>query len=144
MLVGFPGETQKDFDELCQFVQDYPFDRLGVFTYSHEEDTSAYTLADAVPATVKLARQNQLMALQRTISHEKNLRLIGQTVRVMIDRKEKAGFTGRSEADSPEVDQEIHIMHSKQRLMPGDFVMVRITEAEDYDLIGEIVPDRHS
>lgn len=139
MLVGFPGESEADFEELCQFIREYKFDRLGVFTYSHEEDTSAYKLEDDIPESVKVARQNKLMEIQREISLEHNLKMVGREIRVIIDRKEKSGYSGRSEADSPEVDQEIHILNKKLKLTAGQFVSVRITEADDYDLIGDII-----
>jgi len=139
MLVGFPDESDRHFEELCAFVQEVKFDRLGVFTYSHEEDTSAYTKADNIPEEIKSARSNQLMEIQREISREKNENKVGTTLNVIIDRKEKNKWVGRSEADSPEVDQEIHIMGASRSLTPGTFVPVLIKEAEDYDLLGEIV-----
>ncbi|MEP7266415.1 MAG: 30S ribosomal protein S12 methylthiotransferase RimO [Saprospiraceae bacterium] len=136
MLVGFPGETDEDFEELCTFVQEQKFDRLGVFTYSHEEDTSAFQLKDNVPEKVKIARQNRLMEVQREIAAAKNQSKIGSVLQVIIDRKQASGWMGRSEADSPEVDQEIHILNPSSKLKAGDFVEVVITEADDYDLIG--------
>lgn len=138
-LVGFPGETDRDFEELCDFIKEMQFDRLGVFTYSHEEDTSAYKLEDSIPEAVKIERQNRLMEIQRDISHSKNQQKIGQTVTVIIDRKEAGGWIGRSEADSPEVDQEIHINVGKTKLSAGQFVEVKITDADDYDLMAELV-----
>lgn len=138
-LVGFPGETDRDFEELCDFIKEMQFDRLGVFTYSHEEDTSAYKLEDSIPESVKIERQNRLMEIQRDISHSKNQQKIGETVKVIIDRKEAGGWIGRSEADSPEVDQEIHINVGKTKLSAGQFVEVKITDADDYDLMAELV-----
>lgn len=138
MLVGFPDESESDFEELCDFVSETKFDRLGVFMYSHEEDTSAYSKMDNIPAQVKSERSNRLMEIQREISRAKNETKIGTTVKVLVDRKEKNKWVGRSEADSPEVDQEIHILGTKHQLSPGSFVSVLITEAEDYDLLGEI------
>lgn len=139
MLVGFPDESEKDFEELCGFVSDLKFDRLGVFTYSHEEDTSAFVKEDNIPQHIKTERSNQLMEIQREISRAKNETKVGTTLKVIVDRKERKKWVGRSESDSPEVDQEIHIMSSAKTLLPGTFVSVRIQEAEDYDLIGEIV-----
>ncbi|MEO5583702.1 MAG: 30S ribosomal protein S12 methylthiotransferase RimO, partial [Saprospiraceae bacterium] len=139
MLVGFPGETEEDFRELFEFIIENRFDRLGVFTYSHEEDTSAFNLIDDVPAAIKIQRQNKLMEVQREISADKNQSLLGSTCTVIIDRKEKSGWVGRSQCDSPEVDQEIHILDPKAKLRPGQFVQVLIDEAEDYDLIGHLI-----
>ena len=140
MLVGFPGESEADFEELCDFVRLMQFDRLGVFTYSHEEDTSAYKLDDNIPENVKVSRQNKLMEIQRGISSEKNQRMIGRSIRIIIDRKEKAGWVGRSEADSPEVDQEIHILNPSLKFTAGQLVYTTIIDADDYDLIGQIDP----
>jgi ribosomal protein S12 methylthiotransferase len=139
MLVGFPGETEEDFNELCEFIKETRFDRLGVFTYSHEEDTSAFNLVDDVASEIKIKRQNKLMEIQREISADKNQSLLGTLVKVIIDRKEKSGWVGRSQSDSPEVDQEIHILDPKAKLYPGQFVQVLIDEAEDYDLIGHLI-----
>lgn len=139
MLVGFPNETEREFDELCDFISAMQFDRLGVFTYSHEEDTSAFQLEDAVPEKVKTERADRLMEIQRDISRTKNEFKIGRIIPVMIDRKDKKHWVGRSEGDSPEVDQEIHLAPAKEALRPGTIVSVRITAAEDYDLMGEIV-----
>ena len=139
MLVGFPGETDKDFEELCDFIKEMQFYRLGVFTDSHEDDTSAYKLDDSIPENVKIDRQNRLMEIQRDISNSKNQQKIGETVKVIIDRKEASGWIGRSEADSPEVDQEIHFTAGKIKLSAGQFVQVKITDADDYDLMAELV-----
>ncbi|HNR08124.1 MAG TPA: 30S ribosomal protein S12 methylthiotransferase RimO [Saprospiraceae bacterium] len=139
LLVGFPNETEKEFDELCDFITAMQFDRLGVFTYSPEEDTEAYSLQDLVPEEIKTARADRIMEIQRDISRMKNESKIGRILPVMIDRKEKKHWVGRSEADSPEVDQEIHLAPTKESLQPGNLVSIRITGAEDYDLMGEIV-----
>lgn len=139
MLVGFPGETEQDFKDLCDFVEQMKFDRLGVFTYSHEEDTTAYKLEDDIPAETKTDRMNQLMEIQRTISAEKNNKKVGTKMRIIIDRKEKTGWAGRSEGDSPEVDQEIHILDPKLKLKAGQMVNVHIESADDYDLIATLV-----
>jgi ribosomal protein S12 methylthiotransferase len=139
MLVGFPGETEEEFAELCQFVEDMQLDRLGVFQYSHEESTRAYELEDDVPAEVKTERADRLMEIQSTISFEKNLAKVGQTFKVLIDRKEGGYFVGRTEGDSAEVDNEVLIPAKKQYARIGDFAQVKITEATEYDLFGVLV-----
>ncbi|MCB0635681.1 MAG: 30S ribosomal protein S12 methylthiotransferase RimO [Lewinella sp.] len=139
MLVGFPGETEEEFEELCAFVRDMRFERLGVFQYSHEEDTRAYDLADDVPAEVKAERANRLMEIQQEISFELNQARIGQTYRVLIDRKEGGYFVGRTEYDSPEVDNEVLISAEDNYVRIGDFATVEITDAAEYDLFGEVV-----
>lgn len=138
MLVGFPGETDTEFEELCQFIKDMHFDRLGVFKYSHEEDTPAYELEDDVPDELKTERANQLMAIQQDISLANNESKIGKTFKVLFDRKEGGHFIGRSEFDSPEVDNEV-LVTADQFIRLGDFAMVKITDATDYDLIGEVL-----
>lgn len=138
MLVGHPGETQADIEELGAFVQKMKFDRLGVFQYSHEENTHAGTLVDNVPAEVKENRSEWIMDIQRDISMEKNLSKIGKTLKVLIDRHEGSHWIGRTEFDSPEVDNEVLIDSSKQFARIGDFAQVRITDAMEYDLFGEI------
>lgn len=139
ILVGHPGETEQDFEELKQFVSDFEFDRLGVFTYSHEENTHAYTLADDIPAEVKQQRAEELMALQEEISIKKNKAKVGSTLKVLFDRKEGEYFIGRTEADSPEVDNEVLVNAKNNFVRLGDFANVKITEAESFDLIGEII-----
>lgn len=138
MLVGFPGETEEDFQELCDFVQEMKFDRLGVFQYSHEEDTRGYQLEDDVSAEEKVERANRIMEIQQTISFEKNQEKIGKTLRVLIDRKEGAHFVGRTEGDSPEVDNEVLIDAKKFYVRIGDFVDTKIIDATDFDLFGEV------
>ena len=150
LLVGYPGETDDDFAELVDFVRGVRFDRLGVFPYSEEEGTySAGKLADDVPPEVKEQRVETVMQIQARISLENNLRREGQTERVIIDRREGDFYVGRTQYDSPEVDQEILVpaytaakdgRKRLRRLSPGSFHMVRITAAEEYDLYGEIVP----
>jgi ribosomal protein S12 methylthiotransferase len=137
MLVGFPGETEEDFKVLCDYVRDMEFDRLGVFTYSHEENTSAYEMEDDVPDDVKAQRSNQLMEIQEEISFAKNLAKIGQVFKVLIDRKEGEYFVGRTEYDSPEVDNEVLIEAAKHFVRVGDFVNIKVINAEAYDLYGE-------
>lgn len=139
MIVGFPGETEEDFQELCEFIEWARFDRLGVFQYSHEEDTSAHLLVDDVPAEVKEDRARRLMEIQRQISLEKNTEKVGKTLKVLFDRKEGQWFIGRTEADSPEVDNEVLVDANEQFVRIGDFARVKITEASDYDLFGTLV-----
>jgi len=139
MLVGFPGETEAEFEDLCDFVREMAFDRLGVFQYSHEESTRAYELEDDVPEEVKAERANRIMEIQQSISEAKNRAKIGKTLRVLFDRKEGEYFVGRSEGDSPEVDNEVLIRAADNYVRVGDFAEVRITDALDYDLFGELV-----
>ncbi len=136
-IVGFPGETDEDFEELLEFIQEMQFDRVGVFEYSHEEDTAAYDLEDDVPEEVKKYRASALMDIQREISYEKNSNKIDTIIKVLIDRKEGDYYIGRSQYDSPEVDNEVLIKTDKN-LETGQFVNVKITEAEEYDLFGII------
>ena len=140
LLVGYPTETEEDFAELMQFVRDCRFDRLGVFAYSEEEGTySATQLRDDVEEDVKQSRVERIMRLQERISLENNARRIGQKMRVIIDRKEGDFYIGRSEYDSPEVDQELVIDSQGKRLMRGKFYEVEITDAEDYDLYARLI-----
>jgi ribosomal protein S12 methylthiotransferase len=136
MLVGFPGETEADVEDMIRFMEEVRFDRLGVFQYSHEEGTSGYLLQDDVPAAVKQERANRLMEVQQGISLEKNLAKVGQRFKVLIDRKESGHFVGRTEFDSPEVDNEVFIDATDQYLRIGDFAQIRITDATEYDLFG--------
>jgi len=138
MLVGYPGETEEDFQDLCNFVKEMKFERLGVFLYSHEEDTRAHEVEDNVSPEEKANRSNRLMEIQQEISFNKNAEKIGQTLKVLIDRKEGGYFVGRTESDSPEVDNEVLISAADNYLRQGDFVMVKITDSEDYDLYGEL------
>ena len=135
-MVGFPGETESEFNDMCEFVRDMRFDRVGVFQYSHEEDTSAHMLIDDVPAETKADRANRLMEIQREISYDHNEAKIGQTLKVLIDRKEGGYFVGRTEYDSPEVDNEVLIDAKQHFVRIGDFCTVNITDSEDYDLYG--------
>lgn len=137
LIVGYPGETEKDFQALKEFVKAMRFDRLGCFTYSHEENTTAYELADDVPEEVKLQRANEIMELQSQISWELNQAKVGKVFRCLIDRKEGNYFVGRTEYDSPDVDNEVLIDAKKHYVKIGDFTDVKITEAADYDLYGE-------
>lgn len=139
LIVGYPGETEEHFQELKQWVADMRFERLGCFTYSHEENTHAYNLEDNVPEEVKQDRANQIMELQAQISWELNQEKIGQEYKVLIDRKEGNHYIGRTEFDSPDVDNEVLLDATSQYLKTGDFVQVKITEATDFDLYGEVV-----
>ena len=137
LIVGYPGETQADFDALKDFVKEMRFERLGCFTYSHEEKTTAYQLEDDVPEEVKLARANEIMEIQSQISWELNQEKVGKTFRCLIDRKEGNYFVGRTEYDSPDVDNEVLIAAKKHYVKIGDFADVKIIDATDYDLYGE-------
>ncbi|MEP2937102.1 MAG: 30S ribosomal protein S12 methylthiotransferase RimO [Gilvibacter sp.] len=134
LIVGYPGETEAHFQELKQWVADMRFERLGCFTYSHEENTHAYNLEDDVPEEVKQDRANQIMELQSQISWELNQQKIGKQFRVLIDRKEGNHYIGRTEFDSPDVDNEVLLDGTAQYLKTGEFVDVVITEASDFDL----------
>lgn len=139
LLVGYPGETEADFQELMEFVAATKFDRLGVFPYSEEEGTySACELTDDVPQEVKEARADSIMELQRDIARGGNERLVGTTQRVIIDRRDDDFWVGRTQYDSPEVDQEV-LIPAVEMLRPGEFATVRIVSADDYDLQGELV-----
>ena len=139
LIVGYPGETQEDFETLRDWVKAMRFERLGCFTYSHEENTHAYNLEDDVPEDVKIDRANQIMEIQSQISWELNQAKIGQVFKVVIDRKEGNYFVGRTEFDSPDVDNEVLIDATKTYLKTGEFAKVKIYEAEDFDLYGEVV-----
>ncbi len=139
LIVGYPGETEAHFQELKQWVTDMRFERLGCFTYSHEENTHAFNLEDDVPEDVKIDRANQIMEIQSQISWELNQQKIGQEFKVVIDRKEGNYFIGRTEFDSPDVDNEVLIDATKTYLKTGEFATIKIIEAEDFDLYGEVV-----
>jgi ribosomal protein S12 methylthiotransferase len=141
LIVGYPGETEENFQELKQWVTDMRFERLGCFTYSHEENTHAYNLEDDVPQDVKIDRANQIMEIQSQISWELNQHKIGQEFKVIVDRKEGNYFVGRTEFDSPDVDNEVLIDATKIYLKTGEFTTVKIIEAEDFDLYGEVLTD---
>ena len=138
LIAGFPGETQEDVDDLKSFLEEMQFDRVGVFTYSHEDGTSAYALEDTLSQEEKEARAEEIMAVQQDISLAKNESKIGKTFKVIIDKKESGRFIGRTEYDSVEVDNEV-IINTTKRLKPGDFVNVTITKAYDYDLEGVLI-----
>ena len=138
LITGFPGETEDDFQELKDWVQKTEFDRLGVFTYSHEENTHAFTMKDDVPARVKKKRANEIMEIQSEISLKKNQAKVGQELKVLIDRAEGEYFIGRTQFDSPEVDNEVIIHSPDNYLRIGDFVQAVVTDAEMYDLFAEL------
>src|SRR5690554_4243682 len=139
LIVGYPGETQEDFEVLKNWVQEMRFERLGCFTYSHEENTHAYQLVDDVPEEIKQQRANEIMEIQAQISWELNQEKIGQIYKVVIDRKEGNYFIGRTEFDSPDVDNEVLINATQFYLKTGDFTTVKIIDAADYDLYAEPV-----
>ncbi len=139
LIVGYPGETQEDFETLRAWVKEMRFERLGCFTYSHEENTHAFNLEDDVPEEIKIERANEIMEIQSQISWELNQQKIGQEFKIIVDRKEGNYFVGRTEFDSPDVDNEVLIDASKYYLKTGDFTTVKINEAEDFDLYGEVI-----
>jgi len=139
LITGYPGETQQDFEEMAQWVEDTRFDRLGCFTYSHEEKTHAHSLVDDVPEEVKQERADAIMEIQQGISFEKNQEKIGHTYKVLIDKKDGDFFVGRTQFDSPEVDNEVLIDAEVNYATLGSFVNVKIDNAEDFDLYGQIV-----
>jgi ribosomal protein S12 methylthiotransferase len=138
LIAGFPGETREDVEELKMFLQQHRFDRVGIFTYSHEEGTGAYQLEDNVAASEKEARAQEIMDLQQGISFDKNQEKIGRIFKTLIDKKEAGRYIGRTEFDSVEVDNEV-IIQTENKLPIGEFVQVRITKAYDYDLEGELI-----
>jgi ribosomal protein S12 methylthiotransferase len=138
LIAGFPGETLDDIEETKLFLQRQRFDRVGIFTYSHEEGTSAFELKDDMPQKEKERRAEEIMEVQQQISFEKNLEKVGRTFKTLVDKKEAGRYLGRTEFDSVEVDNEV-IIHSDQRIRIGEFVNVKITKAFDYDLEGEVV-----
>jgi ribosomal protein S12 methylthiotransferase len=138
LIAGFPGETPDDVEELKTFLELQRFDRVGVFTYSHEENTPAYVVEDTIPAEEKQRRAEEIMAVQQEISYEKNQSKIGKTYQVLIDKREAGRWLGRTEFDSVEVDNEV-IVQSDVKLKIGEFYPVTITKAYDYDLEGILV-----
>ena len=139
LITGYPGETEKDFEAMREWVRETRFDRLGVFTYSHEENTHAFRLTDDVREEIKRERAEAIMAVQQEISAQKNQELVGRILPVLIDRKEGNHFIGRTEYDSPEVDNEVLIDAREHFLRIGDFTTVRIIRAEEFDLYAEPV-----
>lgn len=139
LITGYPGETEKDFEEMCEWVSQTRFDRLGVFPYSHEENTHAFQLIDDVPDDTKRERAEVVMSIQQRISAELNEEKVGKSYKTLFDRKEGDFFVGRTEADSPEVDNEILVSAKEKYVRVGDFAEVKITKAEEFDLYGEFV-----
>jgi len=140
-IVGMPGETAENFNELIQFVRDTQFEKVGVFVYSQEEGTPAYDMPNQVSESLKKKRLNTLMTVQQDISKDVQQKFIGQSLKVLIDEQQKGEpnvYLGRSEFDAPEVDGMVYV-HSKEKLTSGDFVMVKITDAYEYDLVGEVI-----
>ncbi len=138
LIAGHPGETEADYEETYQFVEKMRFDRLGVFTYSHEDQTHSYSFEDDIPAEVKQERADEIMAMQQDISMELNQNKIGNTYKVLFDRKEGGHFIGRTQYDSPEVDNEV-LIPANQFVRLGDFANVKINRAEEFDLYGDLV-----
>jgi ribosomal protein S12 methylthiotransferase len=138
LIAGFPGETADDVEELKLFLKKMEFDRVGIFTYSHEENTSAYDLKNDIPEEEKERRAQEIMDVQQEISYQKNEEKVGKTFKVIVDKKEAGKYLGRTEFDSVEVDNEV-IINSETKLKPGDFVNVKIIKAFDFDLEGEVV-----
>jgi ribosomal protein S12 methylthiotransferase len=138
LIAGFPGETEKDVEDVKEFLQEHRFDRVGIFSYSHEENTSAYELKDNILQEEKEARAQEIMEVQQEISLEKNQEKVGKTFKIIIDKKEAGRYLGRTEFDSVEVDNEV-VIQSLKKLPIGDFVNVKITKAYDYDIEGEVV-----
>ena len=141
LIAGFPGETRNDVEELKTFLQQQRFDRIGIFSYSHEEGTSAFGLKDNVPQEEKERRAQEIMEVQQKISYEKNAEKVNKVYKVLIDKKEAGRYLGRTEFDSVEVDNEV-IIHSDKKLSIGEFYSVRVTKAYDYDLEGEVMSDQ--
>lgn len=139
LIAGHPGETEAEFEEMCQFVRDMKFDRLGVFPYSHEDNTHSYTMEDDIPEEVKEERVEILMGIQQDIAAENNQRFVDQEMKVLFDRKEGGYFIGRTEYDSPEVDNEVLLPAEDNYVSFGEFVTVRVKDASDYDLFVELV-----
>lgn len=139
LIVGFPGETEEHFEELKNWVRDQRFDRLGCFTYSHEENTGAFIYEDDVPAEVKERRVEEIMEVQQQISYEINQEKVGKTFKCLFDRKEGNYFIGRTEFDSPDVDNTVLVPAENTYISVGEFVNVKITSADDFDLYGEVV-----
>jgi ribosomal protein S12 methylthiotransferase len=139
LITGYPGETAEDHEQMKQFIKDIQFDRLGVFTYSHEENTTAFKLKDNVPMELKQERASDLMEIQQGISYELNQQKIGKTFKVLFDKTENGFFIGRTEFDSPEVDNEVMVDTKNNFVRLGDFANVQIESAEEFDLVGNVI-----
>ncbi|MBP6978032.1 MAG: 30S ribosomal protein S12 methylthiotransferase RimO [Lentimicrobiaceae bacterium] len=138
LIVGYPGETDQEFDELTRFIEEFRFDRLGVFSYSHEEGTPAYRLRDDIPEKVKNQRADEIMRIQENISYELNSIKLGKVVTVLVDREEGEFYVGRTEHDSPEIDNEVLIKRDQTLIIPGNFYSVEITDIESFDIFGRV------
>jgi len=139
LISGHPGETEQDFEEMVDFVQKMRFDRLGIFNYSHEENTHSYSFEDNIPQNIKQERADAVMEVQEAISAELNEEKVGKTFKVLVDRKESGSFIGRTEFDSPEVDNEVIIDAENKYARIGDFATVKIYDAAEFDLFGELL-----
>jgi len=137
-IVGYPGETEKDFQELCNFVEEFKFEKMGTFTYSLEENTESFKLGDPVPDEVKKARQSRLMEIQRDISADKNRELIGRKLKVLVESKEGDFYVGRSYRDAPEVDGEVLINSNDTNIAPGNFYSAEVYDSDEYDLFANV------
>jgi ribosomal protein S12 methylthiotransferase len=139
LIAGYPGETEQDHEDMLRFVEDVKFERLGIFTYSHEENTHAFKLEDDVDAELKQERAQAVMAIQQDISTSINEAKVGKELKVLFDRKEGTNFIGRTEFDSPEVDNEVLVDATQQYVRVGDFATVKIERTSEFDLYGSIV-----
>ena len=137
-IVGYPGETEKDFQELYDFVEEFKFEKMGTFTYSQEENTGSYNLGDPVPDEVKRARQSRLMEIQREISAERNRKLIGGELKILVESLEGDFYVGRSYRDAPEVDGEVLIPSNGNRIVPGNFYIAEVYDSDEYDLFARL------
>ncbi|MDH3268788.1 MAG: 30S ribosomal protein S12 methylthiotransferase RimO [Ignavibacteria bacterium] len=137
-IVGYPGETDKEFQELCDFVEEFKFEKMGTFTYSLEENTESYKLGDPVPDEVKKTRQSRLMEIQREISADKNRELIGRKLKVLVESKEGDFYVGRSYRDAPEVDGEVLINSKDNNITPGNFYITEVYDSDEYDLFASV------
>ena len=137
-IVGFPGETEKDFEELCNFVKEYEFEKMGTFTYSSEENTGSYALGDPISSELKMERRSKLMELQKEISTDKNSKLIGRKLKVLVESREGDFYIGRSYRDAPEVDGEVLIDKSDTKIIPGNFYSVEVYDSDEYDIFARV------
>ena len=137
-IVGFPGETEKDFEELCNFVKEYEFEKMGTFTYSSEENTGSYALGDPISSELKMERRSKLMELQKEISTDKNSKLIGRKLNVLVESREGDFYIGRSYRDAPEVDGEVLIDKSDTKIIPGNFYSVEVYDSDEYDIFARV------
>jgi ribosomal protein S12 methylthiotransferase len=142
LIAGYPNETEKDFEDLCGFIKEVRFDRLGVFTFSVEENTSSYILGNPVPEKIKLERKNKIMEIQKDISTEINTAFIGKSLKVLVDRIEGDYYVARSYRDAPEVDGEVLIPVKNNKLKTGEFYSVEINDSDEYDLYAELPGNR--